>query len=74
MTDRVKLLNLTFVGGGAITMHPNTLMFAMPNPKNLMHTIIRYAGDVSGEIPMPHVRFARMWQAAIEGREIIEAI
>lgn len=72
MINNVKLLHLT-MNSTSMTLHPGQVIMATPNPKNLMSSHVVFMGG-QGEVGIPYTRFIRLWQAALEGKDIVEAV
>lgn len=73
MNNQPKLLSLVFANGDTMTLNPTAILAALPCPQNLMQTQIAYIGG-QALVAKPYTQFIRLWDASLQGRDIIEQV
>ncbi len=72
MTDTKKIIVCTGRNGSKLSINPNNIVSAMPDEKIIGETVVVLSlGASSGQlfVKMPHDQFARVWEAALNGKD-----
>jgi hypothetical protein len=69
-----KIITCTGRNGAQISIRPESIVSAAPDEKVIGETIVTIAiGATAAQlyVRMPHSRFVQLWDAALNGRELL---
>jgi hypothetical protein len=77
MEAQKKLVNCIGRNGSALSIRAENIVFAQPDEQFIGETMIVInlgAAQAQLFVKMPHAQFVRLWEAAINGRETVQAV